>query len=122
MAVVFSNMPKIDLDKIDLTPEEHELVQSILVRGRPNRGKLYVSLPSDAAGEARYLWRMVVFYISPVSRHQHIPVMAFTYLPGETRAERQQAADRLDEIVDKILDSVGVSQWTGVMAWKGLAS
>jgi hypothetical protein len=121
MAVVFSKMPKIDLDKIDLTAEERELASSILVKARPNTGKLYVSMSSDAPGEARYLWRMVVFYISPLSRHHQMPVMAFTYLPGETRAERQSVADRLDEIVDKIVDSVGVSQWTGVMAWKSLS-
>ena len=120
MKGLFAKMPKIDLDSIDLTAEEYQLARGIVASARPHTGRLYTSMPKDAPGETRYIWRMVAFYISPRSRHHCMPVMAFTYLSGASRAARLQITAKLDRIVDKIVDGTGVSQWAGVMAWHGL--
>lgn len=120
MKGLFAEMPKIDLDSIGLTAEELALAKGIVASARPSMGRLYTCMPRKAAGPTRYIWRMVAFHLSPRPKHHHVPIMAFTYLPGANRAERLHAADRLDKIVDKIVISVAVSQWAGLMAWEGL--
>lgn len=39
-----------------------------------NKGKLRASKPKE--GQAAYVWRMLAFYVSPVSQHQCMPITA----------------------------------------------
>ena len=147
------NMPRPDMKALAevLTDEEMELVAATLVRIGGNEGKFRIQRPNPPAtdeadldaedmddigvrlgtdneflGEARFLWRMVVFAIGPMRSHQCLPIGAFFYLGGPRKgrakvmayiAERHEQAERLMDLADKVIDSVPVDKWHGVRAW-----
>lgn len=129
-------MPELGLSV--LTDEERALAEGIIaVRGK-NAGRLRASKPPVerkkvyvnaegpgpmykqlrvVGGETAYIWRNVAFYVSPLSRHHSLPVMADMDLPQRGYRERQKRAKELDEIVDKLVDTVPKEQWYGVGRW-----
>ncbi len=133
-------MPKVDLSV--LTDEEKELADGIVATRGKNAGLLRASKPvvqrvsvdsygpqgggprykktTRIGGETAYIWRMVAFYISPISQHHCLPVMAEYDLPTDRADETRALAEELDAIVDKIVDAVPKEQWYGVARWRGL--
>jgi hypothetical protein len=132
-------MPKVDLSV--LTDEERELAEGIVATRGKNAGRLraskppverkrvYVDVESPGpmykrlkieGGETAYIWRMVAFYVSPISQHHCMPVMADCDLPADDFDKRMKLAKELDKIVDKIVDTVPKDQWYGVARWHGL--
>lgn len=127
-----SNMPKIDIHNCGLTVGEWLLCQGIL---NSKTGELRASKPKVAkmvegqdrryhyqndadanTGRTAYIWRMVAFYISPISQHHCMPITCEWELPGNFD-ERRAEAKELDAIVDKIVNSVPKTQWHGVARW-----
>ena len=123
-------MPEIDLTAAGLTDEEMEIARGIMVRGK-DKGKVRASKPplgdDNVNGEAAYVWRMVVFCISPKSVHQCMPVTADFDLPRsywegegtstEKRERRTARTKYLETIVDRIVATVPTSQWHGIARW-----
>lgn len=137
---IVSTMPKVDLGV--LSESERELAEGIIATRGPNEGRLRASKPPverkrvDArgpqgggpyykktvieGGETAYIWRMVAFYVSPKRQHHCMPVTADFDLPADDFDTRRELAERLDDIVDKIVDTVPKEQWYGVARWRGL--
>ena len=84
---------------------------------RPDRS-LYASKPGKASPEGRYIWRMVVFLVSPRPAHQCTPVTAHFELG--TYHKIKPLLDRLDRIVDQIVDAIPVEQWHGVRRYASI--
>lgn len=101
--------------------EFNEIVKIIIKDNKIRKTKPKVNDP--ITGKAAYVWRMVVFYVSPNSRHHCIPVAADFDLPafdenGKWRANiAQEMAKELDVLVDKIVDLVPSEQRYGLNAW-----
>ena len=86
-------------------------------------GTLYASKPGKASVEAQYIWRMVVYMVSPRPRHQCMPVTAdwcLTSKYGSRYQERKAVIAELDAIADEIVDSIPVTQWHGIRRWSGI--
>lgn len=67
---------------------------------------------------AAYVWRMVVFTISKVPRHQCMPVMSQYYLPEMASADEQrQLIKWMDALADKVCAQVPVTEWHGIARW-----
>lgn len=114
------DMPIIRLEEAELTPEQHKIAEGILSSRGDREGRLRVSRPLAKSGETQYVWRMVAFNVSSRQQHHCMPVMAFSYLPGKTREETLEIIDRLDEIVDKIVDTVPPDEMHGALRWMRL--
>lgn len=133
-----SSMPKIDLRECGLTGLEYALCIGILnphtLQLRASKPPVPNKIPSvnvDAfglhtyyyenendrdKGRTAYIWRMVAFMVSPMAAHQCMPVTAEFDLDG-TFDSRREEAKRLDAIVDKVVNSIPVSEWHGVRRW-----
>ena len=105
-------MPIINLDNVELTQEEIALAVQILKKN----GSLYASKPGKANGEAKYLWRMVAFGISPVRQHHCIPVMAEFDLDGTPQEVRIRSKE-LDELAIRLERAVPVEERYGTLSW-----
>lgn len=128
------HMPKIDLNSLNLSSEDAELVKGIV---NSRTGELRASKPElpdkvkipsghyDYANErdarkgmTAYIWRMVAFEISPISQHQCMPICADFDLPDcGGHDERRNLSKRLDEIVKIVVDSVPMTEWHGIIRW-----
>jgi len=114
-------MPTIDLMALwrQLPAEDMALIRRIVKPGsyelRGSRPKLHDSAESR---HAAYVWRMVVFMVSPNAQHHCIPTTCFWWLPADTDGKVMQ---RLNNLVNKITDTVPPEEWWGVRAWRGLA-
>lgn len=114
---LLASMPAPDISK--LTKGAY-MYASEIVR---SDGTLYASKPSNASPEAQYIWRMVVYMVSPRSRHQCMPVTAEWCLAGKYGSlyeERKAVIAELDAIAGQIVDSIPVAQWHGVRRWSGI--
>lgn len=138
-------MPRIDLDKLSetLTFDEYALVKGIVSTRGKNKGCLRASKPKVAkkikvptksprwegdysleyackadatTGKIAYIWRMVAFFVSPKSQHHCMPCTADFSLPGTVK-ESHALAKELDQIVDKVVDTIKKSEWHGVRRW-----
>jgi hypothetical protein len=135
-------MPRISLDTLQsqLTAEHFALVKGIV---NSRTGELRASKPAlprkiqivDSnspygyiydyadeagrnAGKTAYIWRMVAFFVSPVSQHQCMPCTADFDLPEcNGMAQRRELAKQLDAIVDVVVNSIPKAQWKGVQRW-----
>lgn len=67
-------------------------------------------------GCAAYVWRMVAFYVSPVSQHKCMPVMAFCDLPSGENGYRE-VEKSLESLIDAIVASVPSRQRHGLQTW-----
>ena len=110
---------KIDLTTLSLTTDDLALVQEII---KPS-GEFYKAKPKKASGEAKYVWRMAMFFLSSDRKLQCIPVTAEFDLPDryfgnvEAWEARRELVQRLDAVVDAIVDSVPPTEWRGVRRW-----
>ncbi len=108
-------MPKIAMDKL----EGDALRYARLITRQD--GTLRASKPKvikgdDESGCAAYVWRMVAFFVSPMRKHQCIPVLAEFDLPWQIRESRIRIS-KLNEITDRIIDAVPMADWHGVRRW-----
>jgi len=76
-------------------------------------------IDTDDSRYAAYIWRMVAFQVSRNSIHHCMPTTCFWWLPKGTDKATMQ---RLNRIVDAVLDTVPQDEWWGVKAWSGLSS
>lgn len=120
-------MPEIDLSEVDMNDEEMALAKKIMngkrVRAsRPPLGK------DNENGEAAFLWRHVVFFVSPKPQHHCIPVTASFYLPDkfwdrndpnkwEVLKKREK---ELMDLADRITKSLPAEKQYGVLRWAGV--
>ena len=65
----------------------------------------------------RYIWRHIVFFVSPVRQHQCMPVLDIFYLPEDIRWDDKEKIAELDKIVDRIVECIPKAQWHSVMRW-----
>lgn len=104
-------MPAPDLSKLRLGTDAGYYAREIT---RPD-GRLYASKPGKTSPEARYVWRMVVYTVSPRPAHQCMPVTAHFELGPYSKVKG--LLDQLDAIADQIIDAIPVEQWHGVKRW-----
>jgi len=112
-------MPKVDLNMLALNDREAYRYAKFIVKkdNSIRASKPPIDREKPETGERAYVWRMLVFYASPRSQHQCMPVMADCYLPQDDHQERTNRAKELDAIVDKILDAIPTHQHYGVKRW-----
>lgn len=137
-----SRMPEIKLESLHLTAPQLDIAKGIISTRGENKGCLRASKPKTPrkvkfedpnalfgyrydyadeagrkAGMTAYVWRMVAFFVSPVSQHRCMPVMCECDLPG-TASERRKLAKDLDDLIVKlIVDSIPLTQQHGTLAW-----
>lgn len=109
------------IEESALSGLERDLALAICGR----EGELRRSKPKD--GTAAYVWRMVGFQISSDPRMQCMPVTAdwgveipADFQPGEEFDFRRRGAycrERLDPVVNAIVDLVPKSEWHGIRRW-----
>lgn len=124
-----NEMPQITYEPKSLT--EKEILNRVTIRGRlratsPNKPKLIKDISALRLGwtyktpedklmaHAAYVWRQVAFCISPNPRHHHMPIGAAFILASK---EEEPA---LNDLVDKIVDTIPKAQWHGVSRWAGV--
>jgi hypothetical protein len=110
--------------KKTLTEEELQIINKVLKIGgvvRATKPKVIESNP--ITGKAAYVWRMVVFQVSPKPPHQCMPVTANFDLPaydenGKWSSVISRGMEKeLDKLVNHIVDSVPKAQWHGINRW-----
>lgn len=128
------DMPKIDLTALRaaLSAADYELVAGIVntktgaLRASkpplPRRvatadGYDYATAADGRKGMTAYVWRWVAFFVSPISQHHCMPVMAFCDLPGEYGDDQRALMKRLDTLANAVVDTVKASEWHGVRRW-----
>ena len=139
-------MPKVNIEKLQsvLTAEELEIVMRFIksdnsIRASKPTVEKYVSkvtrieteygayddktydCKDEVQGKSAYVWRQVVFFVSPKRQHQCMPTLDFCDLPksvtdnGYTMNNPQLEA--LHRLADKVVDCVSVADWNGVKRW-----
>jgi len=117
-------MPKVDLNKVNM----HDRIINRVVKpdGSIRASKPEIIKENPDTGKAAYVWRMVVFMVSPKPRHQCMPCTAYFDLPaydenGKWRCQlARKMADSLKPLEDMIINAVDMSEWHGVRRWRGL--
>jgi hypothetical protein len=122
-----SNMPKVNIQDINNSylSDEDAAIISIIVKknGAIRATKPKVNKNNPISGKAAYVWRMVVFSVSPKRQHQCMPCTATFDLPaydedGKWKCEiSRKMSKELDKLVDHIVNSVPKTQWHGVSRW-----
>lgn len=125
-----NKMPAIDLGAIQLTSAERQIAERILNRGSLRASKptiayttetndrgIKVRQPDEIGGKAAYLWRMVAFTLSPISKHHCMPCTADFDLPERNYDSRRALAKELDALADRIIASVPKSEHYGTQRW-----
>lgn len=107
-----SQMPALNPEAAGLSDEERALFDQVV----GSDGCLRASKPKKADGDAKYLWRMLVFGLSPNEKHQCLPVMAEFDLDGSF-AERQERAKVLDALARRLEVTVPVAERHGTLKW-----
>jgi len=114
-------MPKINVAILEtLSEEEKEIVSHFIKKDGSIRATKPKIVKNDSiTGKAAYVWRMVVFLVSPISQHHCMPVTADFDLPGDFD-ERNFLMKELKPLEDKIVNSIPKSEWHGVKRWARL--
>jgi len=125
--------PCINLDAVkDLTDEERKLVEGIIATQGINKGCLRASAPNDPVrrptapqGDVKYVWRMVAFQVSRNPQHWCMPVCADFDIDSPLRGVegvryRAARAKVLDNLVDRIVNTIPKEQWHGINRWRGI--
>lgn len=124
-------MPAIPLSH--LSADELAIAGAIIATKGKNKGLLRASkpkveytivekdgrklrMPTLETGRAAYVWRMVAFQVSPIGQHHCLPILADFDLPGSVEEARAEAK-RLDVLVEKIVNAIPKSQWSGIHRW-----
>lgn len=125
------DMPDVNMDyiKSNLSNDELEIALAVIKKNK-NGYTIRASMPSrNSGGDAYYVWRMVAFYVSPKSQHHCIPACADFKIPDEHiqnygssdeysfKKRKNYIEQRLEPIVDTIVNSVPKNQWYGVHRW-----
>lgn len=132
------NMPVLNLNYCNLTPDELKIAVNILSRPKDNCGKLRASKPpvdysklktvnnrkiayyateeEKILGEAYVIWRMVCFELCNFAPHYCIPCSLDFYTTG-SYDERQKRVKELCAIADKIIATIPVEQRYGLLRW-----
>lgn len=108
-------MPKVNttLLKTKLTDSEFAIAKQII---KPD-STIKIAKP-NADGLTQYVWRMVVFQVSPLSQHQCMPALAFCYIPAKYGTEEYKILEKIgNKIADAIVDSVNILEWHGIRRW-----
>lgn len=108
---MFPQMPKIDTSKLD--NESLNFAKQITKKN----GDLYSSKPKNASGEAKYVWRLVMFYVSNKPQHHCMPVCADFDIEEKDYQKRLLITKELDNIVKKIVNSIPLEKQYGSMRW-----
>lgn len=136
-----TQMPKVDLSKLNLSESDLALVKrfvktdgsirasrpplpKMVVVGKTNYGSDeydYDNEEGRQAGMAAYIWRWVVFMVSPVQAHHCMPCTDFCYLPREILRDGHSMDNpklkHLHDVADAVIDSIPPSEWHGVRRW-----
>lgn len=86
-------------------------------------GKPKVSEDKPRTGEAAFVWRNLVFFVSPKRIHQHMPVTSDFDLPAFDENGKwcssiaREQATHLMKLVDVLIDCVPKYQWHGIRTW-----
>lgn len=114
-----TQMPVIHPDRLD--PKVVGMAKAICNKDRLRASKPPVDGTLER-GMIAYVWRMVAFYISPKRQHQCMPVTADFDLPHRFfedggHDERRVMCDKLDVVVDMILEGVNPQEMHGLIRW-----
>jgi hypothetical protein len=122
-------MPKTVSEVLNLSKEwmdaEQKAIVDLIVK---NDGSIRATKPkvdetNPVTGKAAYVWRMVVFIVSPKGVHQCWPVTADFDLPAYDESGKwssalsREMAKELKPIEDAIIGSIPTNQWAGAMRW-----
>lgn len=129
-------MPAVDWNKLEsLTDDQREIVERFVKKnGQIRKSKPptvkqtrikdasqrfgyrfdYTNDEDARQGIAAYVWRHVVFAVSPEPKHHCMPVLDFCYLPFGDNAEWHE---KLQPIIDAVVDAVPRDQWHGIRRW-----
>ena len=139
-------MPKVDLNTVSVSEDTKSILESITKRD----GSFYSTKPKNVNGLEQYIWRQVMFILSPKSEHHCIPVMAdfdlYTWIEetyddvltsseyrnldesskvfySTATRKKHDIQGMLKRIEDEIIDSFPKEQWHGIKRWgKALGS
>jgi hypothetical protein len=125
--------PCINLDNVkDLTAEERKLIEGIIATQGMNKGRLRAAAPVSPGrrptapqGDVKYVWRMVAFQVSTNPQHWCMPVCADFDIDSPTRGVegvryRAERAKVLNNLVDRIVNTIPKEQWHGINRWRGI--
>lgn len=110
--------PKVDLARF--SGKTAEIVSQVF----KSDGSLYRTKPKNATGEAKYVWRMLAYYISTNRQHQCMPTTADFDLEaldenGKWSARVAQAQSKeLDVFVENILKTIPSDKLPGILRWR----
>jgi hypothetical protein len=117
-------MPISNPDLTNLTREEKDIINLVVKKnGQIRATKPKVKEETPITGKAAYVWREVVFMVSPKPTHMCMPVTADFDLPaydenGKWSSQKaREMSKTLKATVDAIVDGVDKSQWHGVRRW-----
>lgn len=140
------DFPTIDINKVQgLTEFETEVLNKIIVKGKLRKSapkvryqnytceqykdygdglKCYVGeyrLADEADGYAKYVWRMLCFYLIPYQPHSCMPFSCEFDLP--TRVDdaplyHKIIRERADKLVNKVLAPVSILDERGANRWR----
>ena len=101
------------------TKIEREIL-ALIIKSDGTLRKSKPKITDRVSSYAAYVWRMLAHYLGINAKALCLPVMAhYDLLCGSTK-ERVKVAQLLDTLVDKIMSTIPVNEWRGVMAWHGL--
>ena len=141
------NMPVVNVEKLQslLSAEDLDIVMRFIKKdgtiraSKPNAKKHVVSVErveteygpcnketldciDPAQGNAAYVWRHVVFYVSKRRAHQCIPSLDICYLPNEVTNDgflmSNPKLKHLHDLVEVVVDCVDKKDWHGVKRWR----
>lgn len=113
----------VESPKVDLSIFSDDVL-SIVNQIFKKDGSLYKSKPLKATGEAKYVWRMLAFYMSTNRQHRCMPVTADfdleTYNENGKWSSRlaQEKTKELDKIVNNVLNTIPNEKLPGIKRWK----
>lgn len=110
-----NQLPKVNTFKLKtlLDDREYYFASRIL----KTDGRIKVAKPNDN-GFIQYIWRMVVFQVSPLPQHQCMPIMASFYIPADYGTDKYKELMTLgNKIADAIVDCVPMNLWHGIKRW-----
>lgn len=110
--------PKVDLTRF--SGKTAEIVSQVF----KSDGSLYRTKPKNATGEAKYVWRMLAYYISTNRQYQCMPTTADFDLEaldenGKWSARvAQEQSKELDVFVENILKTIPSDKLPGILRWR----
>lgn len=117
-------MPKIEIEKLNLSNEEMQIVKHFVKRnGFIKSSKPKVDDANHATGKAAYVWRMIAFQVSKNPVHHCMPVCATFDLPAFDDSGKWSAkiadnmARELKAIENAVMGQISMDQWHGIKRW-----